>query len=109
MRTDYTLYIIAIICFVAAIYAYATLIEIPLYLYALAVLGIIFLGLGYMVRPKSAPIYSSASTPPSTPELPPKPPKPKPEPEPKEEPKKKSTKKKTRKKKTTRRRRNKKT
>jgi len=102
MRTDYPLYIVAMICFVAAIYAYITLPETQLYLYALAVLGIIFLGLGYIIRPKSTTIISAPTSQSST-ELPPET-----KPEPKEELEDTSTKKQAQKKQTKRRRRKKK-
>lgn len=64
MRTDYALYAIAIICFIIALAAYATLSQVQLYVYALAVIGIIFVGLGYMARPKRSML--TPSTPPPT-------------------------------------------
>ncbi len=104
MRTDYPLYLIAIICFIGALYAYVTLAQTPLYLYALAVLGIIFLGLGYIVKPKpAAPPSSSTTQPPIKSSLAAS------QPEPEEEPEKPSLKKQTRtRRKTTRKRRKKK-
>ncbi len=56
MRSDYPLYVVAIICFIVAIYAYTAFVETSLYIYALAVLGIVFIGLGYIARPKSTAI-----------------------------------------------------
>ena len=53
MRSDYALYVIAIVCFIVAIYAIATSVT-DLYIYTIAVIGIIFLGLGYLARPKVA-------------------------------------------------------
>ncbi len=102
MRSDYPLYVLAAICLVVAIYAYAT----PstgihgLSLYALAVLGIVFFGLGYVSRPKSKTLSSSIM--PAIPK-----PAPKPETQPatetKEEPKETPTKKRAQKRKTSRR------
>jgi predicted flap endonuclease-1-like 5' DNA nuclease len=64
MRIDYPLYVVAIICFLAAILTYTQQLADPiqLYLYVLAVLGIVFLGLGYVSRPKSR-TFSSLATP----------------------------------------------
>ncbi|MCW4052895.1 MAG: hypothetical protein NWE78_06795 [Candidatus Bathyarchaeota archaeon] len=55
MRSDYPLYAIAILCFVITAVAYSTLlVEVTsLYIYGLIVLGIVFVGLGYMARPKT--------------------------------------------------------
>ena len=55
MRFDYALYVVAMVCFIIAIYAYvASLAEVTeLYLYVLAVIGVVFIGLGYMARPKT--------------------------------------------------------
>ena len=67
MRIDYPLYVVAIICFLVAIYAYVgPLAETELYIYALAVLGIVFVGLGYMARPKERVLSETILTP-STP------------------------------------------
>jgi len=102
MRTDYALYVVALIFFIiAAGVVVANMKKTELYIYALAVVGIAFIGLGYMARPKTTTI---AVTKPSTPT-----PKASPEAEaqPKtvveEEPKKEPAKKNTRR--TTRRRR----
>jgi hypothetical protein len=69
MRSDYALYVIAIICFIVAIYAYSTPFAVnpELYLYGLVVLGLVFVGLGFMVRPKqeSPQLHASAPTSPS--------------------------------------------
>lgn len=97
------------VCFIIAIYAYVTpLAEVTeLYLYVLAVLGVVFIGLGYMARPKQATLASATTV------APPSPPVSSPEPtvkqktEPKEEPKKASTKKRAPKKRTTRKRKKK--
>ena len=101
MRTDYPLYIVAIICFVVAVYAYTAPTDTTLYIYALAVLGIVFIGLGYIARPKSSVLSPTEVKPiipqkPSTEETP--------EVEAKEETKKKTPRKRARKKKATRRR-----
>ncbi len=74
MRSDYPLYAIAILCFIIAVAAYATLSQVQLYVYALAVIGIIFFGLGYMARPKEAMLAPSTPSPapPPTPEPAPK-------------------------------------
>jgi len=109
MRSDYTLYVVAIACFIIAIYAYtAPLTEVTeLHLYAIAVLGVAFVGLGYMARPKQAPLTPAITTaPPSPPTLSPEPTVQK-KAEPKEEPKKASTKKRARKKRTTKKRKKK--
>jgi hypothetical protein len=78
MRTDYALYVVALIFFIITVYAAITMNE--LYVYALAVVGIVFIGLGYMARPKATISAPSAPAPP--------PPKPAPEatPQPKTEP-----------------------
>ena len=102
MRTDYILYGVAILCFIAA--AYAATITTELYIYAIAVLGIVFIGLGYMARPKE--VISSTATPTFQPTPPPPKPSPNPKPETTKapplapEPKKPATKKRTRKKRT---------
>ena len=101
MRSDYPLYLVATICFIVAVYAYTAFVDTTLYIYALAVLGIVFIGLGYIARPKSAAISPTTVKPiippkPSTEETP--------EVEAKEETKKKTPKKRARKKKATRRR-----
>ena len=64
MRTDYALYAIAIVCFIIAIGAYASLSQVQLYVYALAVIGIVLVGLGYIARPKR--VMLTPSTPPPT-------------------------------------------
>lgn len=70
MRSDYALYVVAIICFIIAAYTATTNIEIQLYVYAIAVLGIIFIGLGYMAKSKNTTVPQAAPTPPlSPPEL----------------------------------------
>jgi hypothetical protein len=106
MRSDYALYVVAIICFIAAVYTAVITTETQLYISALAILGIIFIGLGYMARPKKA-THTSATAIPSPP--PPEPPSEtvQPKTELKEEPKKPATKKRARKKRTTRRRKKK--
>ena len=54
MRTDYALYVVAVICFIAAVYALSlNPSAVELSVYALAVVGIVFIGLGYMARPKT--------------------------------------------------------
>ncbi len=101
MRSDIALYIIALICFIAAIYAYSVLTETQLYLYALTVIGIVFVGLGYLARPKSTtPLPSASPTPPSSEPTKPKTPQ---KTEAKKEPEKTPTRK-TRKRRPTRRR-----
>lgn len=65
MRSDYIMYIIAVICFIIAGYTITQSGEtIQLSSYAVTVVGIVFVGLGYLARPKSTPI--SAVTPVST-------------------------------------------
>jgi len=51
MRPDVPLYIIAIICFALAGYLQCTYPE-PAYIITLTVLGVIFLGAGYSMKPK---------------------------------------------------------
>lgn len=108
MRSDYALYVIAIICFIIAV---STNAQRPtgvteLHIYTLAVVGIVFVGLGYMARPKKAGLSETMSATLS-------PPKPRPvqatqrKTETKEEPQEPSPKKRTRKKRTTRKRKKK--
>jgi len=107
MRSDYVLYIVAIICFIAAAYTAIINTETQLYISALVILGIIFIGLGYMARPKKVTLTAATSIPsPSPPEPPSETMQPKTELK-KEEPKKPTTKTRTRKKKATRRRKKK--
>lgn len=68
MRSDYILYVVAIACFFVASYTITQLGDTPLYSYAIAVLGIVFVGLGYLSRPKETAI--STVTPISTPSKP---------------------------------------
>jgi len=96
MRSDYALYVVAIICFIVAIYTTTINLESTLYIYAIAVLGIVFVGLGYIARPKK-PTLTTVTSPPSPTEL-----SPEPETPPKTEQKETSTKKRARKKRTTR-------
>lgn len=109
MRSDYALYVIAIICFIIAV---STNAQRPtgvteLHIYTLAVVGIVFVGLGYMARPKKAGLSETMSATLSPP------PKPRPvqatqrKTETKEEPQEPSPKKRTRKKRTTRKRKKK--
>jgi len=75
VRPDYALYVVAIICFGIAIIAYlAPLTGVTeLYLYGLAVLGIIFVGFGYIARPKTAAVSpAKSSTAPASQESPPR-------------------------------------
>jgi hypothetical protein len=74
MRADYALYVVALICFLIGAYAIVSVEEVQLYVYALAVVGIVFVGLGYMARPKATVVVAPTPTPPSTqpPEAPPK-------------------------------------
>jgi TRAP-type C4-dicarboxylate transport system permease large subunit len=54
MRSDYIMYIIAVICFIIAGYTVTQSGEtIQLSSYAIAVVGIVFVGLGYLARPKN--------------------------------------------------------
>ena len=70
MRTDYALYAVALICFIVAVYAAVSVDQ--LYVYTLAVVGIVFVGLGYMARPKAiAPSTVSPPPPPPTSATPP--------------------------------------
>jgi len=103
MRADYALYIVAVICFIVAAYALSlNTIEVQLSVYALAVAGIVFVGLGYMARPKTPLVVAptSAPSPPIT--LPKAEPAPKTEPEEEQKkPVKKTTRRTRRRKKTT--------
>jgi len=109
MRFDYALYVVAIGCFIIAIYAHlAPLTEVTdLYLYVLAVIGVVFIGLGYMARPKEATLASATIVAPPSPPVSSPEPTVKPKTEPKEELKKVSTKKRARKKRITRKRKKK--
>ena len=64
MRTDYILYAIAVICFGIAVAAYTLPLTeaTELSLYVLAVIGIVFVGLGYMARPKKVSLAPTAAT-----------------------------------------------
>ena len=68
MRSDYPLYAIAVLCFVITAVAYlAPLAQVTeLYIYGLIVLGIVFVGLGYMARPRT-PTATQASAAPAIP------------------------------------------
>jgi hypothetical protein len=70
VRSDYILYIVAIICFIVG--AYSSLVTEELYVYALAVLGLVFLGIGYIARPKKAVLTTATQPPPTVLEQPPK-------------------------------------
>lgn len=94
MRSDYALYVVAIICFIVAICTTTMNLQTSLYIYAIVVLGIIFMGLGYIARPKKVMLS------PATTALPAPPPESLPEKTVK--PEKQATKKRARKKKTTR-------
>ena len=113
MRSDYILYIVAIICFIVAGYTITQQGDTQLYSYAVAVIGIVFVGLGYLARPKSVALSTVTPVPAQSKpaELSPKEEKPlKTEVENKTEkqtPKRTSTRKTTTKKRTTRRRRKK--
>ncbi len=63
MRSDFIMYIVAIICFVIAGYAITQQGDTQLYSYAVAVIGIVFVGLGYLARPKSAAISTVTPVP----------------------------------------------
>ncbi len=65
MRSDYPLYAIAILCFVITAVVYlAPLAEVTeLYIYGLIVLGIVFVGLGYMARPKTPTVMRASVAP----------------------------------------------
>lgn len=104
MRSDYALYVVAIICFIIAIYTTTINLDTPLYIYAIAVLGIVFVGLGYIARPKKATLSPMTTTPPAPPPLEPLPEK---IVKPTKQATKTTTKKRTRKKKTTRSRKKK--
>ncbi|TET16301.1 MAG: hypothetical protein E3J82_00010 [Candidatus Thorarchaeota archaeon] len=114
MRSDYILYVVAIACFFVASFTITQPGDTQLYSYAIAVLGIVFVGLGYISRPKETAIstVTPISTPSKSAELSPIEEK-TPEAETSEKPVKKTTKKRTptrktaAKKKTTRRRRKK--
>lgn len=73
MRSDYALYVVAIICFIVAIYTTTINLDTPLYIYAITVLGIVFVGLGYIARPKKvtlSPMSTTPSAPPRPEQLP---------------------------------------
>jgi len=106
MRSDFTLYFVAAICLIVAAYTAIISLITPLYIYAIVVLGIVFIGLGYMVRPKGTTLTTTSSIPSSSPKLSPAPIT-QPKTELKEEPKKTPIKKRARKKKTTRKRKTK--
>jgi hypothetical protein len=63
MRTDYALYVVALICFFIGAYAAVSVEEVQLYVYALAVVGIVFVGLGYMIRPKTTVVAAPTPSP----------------------------------------------
>jgi hypothetical protein len=65
MRSDYPLYVIALICFIITVVAYYVQLSgvTELYLYGLVVLGIVFIGLGYMARPKNTAFQKSTVQP----------------------------------------------
>lgn len=96
MRSDYILYIVAIACFFVASYTITQPGDTQLYSYAIAVLGIVFVGLGFISRPKETAISTvTPISPPSKPaELSPTE-KEVPEAETSEKPAKKTTKKRT--------------
>lgn len=102
MRSDYTLYFVAVICLIVAAYTAIISLITPLYIYAIVVLGIVFIGLGYMARPKGTTLTTTSSIPSSSPKL-----SPVPITHPKTEPKKAPIKKRARKKKATRKRKTK--
>lgn len=64
MRSDYVLYIVAIACFIVASFTITQSGDTQLYSYAVAVIGMVFVGLGYIARPKESVI--SMVTPVST-------------------------------------------
>lgn len=99
MRTDYALYVVALICFFIGAYATVSVEEVQLYVYALAVVGIVFVGLGYMARPKTTVVAAPTPAPPPS-EAPKVEPAPKAEEEEKKEPVKKTTRRTRRRKKT---------
>lgn len=63
MRSDYILYIVAVICFLIAGYTTTQQGDTQLYSYAVAVIGIVFVGLGYLARPKSTAISTVTQVP----------------------------------------------
>jgi len=69
MRVDYILYLVALVCFVAtaSIAAFQMGAETNLWIVALAVLGFIFLGLGYLQKPTKTLTPRSTQTQPPVP------------------------------------------
>jgi predicted flap endonuclease-1-like 5' DNA nuclease len=70
MRSDYMLYVVAIIFFIitAAVATYAVTQQ--LWIVTTAVIGLAFIGLGYSQRPKQATALVTANVPPPTPSPP---------------------------------------
>lgn len=70
MRTDYVLYIIALICFIfagyTAAYQFTDLMANTLIVVVLAIIGAIFIGSGYTLRPQPRVVTHAEPTTPST-------------------------------------------
>lgn len=112
MRSDIGLYVLGVICFIIAIYAYVSRLvgETALYIYTPIVLGIVFIGLGFVARPRKAAVSPTIPAPPSQTPIPPETSKDKPQQQKAEQKQSEKTpRRKTRTRKTTRRRRAKKT
>ena len=59
MRVDVSLYIIALICFVLAGYLQSSYTDQFTYVITLTILGVVFLGIGYSMRPKPVTIMET--------------------------------------------------
>ena len=87
MRTDYVLYVIAVICFIIAGYSaavrYTDPMTITLIVIVLAIIGVIFIWGGYSLRPQTRVVTrTEPSMPPTKAAMEEQPMKPAPEPEP---------------------------
>jgi predicted flap endonuclease-1-like 5' DNA nuclease len=74
MRSDYVLYVVAILCFIVtgAVAAYAVAQQ-TLWIVTTAVLGFVFVGIGYTQRPRASAPTQMAVAPPPPPPTPPTP------------------------------------
>lgn len=70
MRSDYALYVVAIICFIVTGAVAAIAMTQQLWIVTTAVLGLVFIGLGYTQRPREPVVTQMAVAPPPPPILP---------------------------------------